>query len=844
MKHISIFALMLFAALSAQAQRVSETVALSKASQFFQSQRTGAHHGAPSMTTPELAYTAETKGEADFYVFNRSASSEGFVIINADEAGTPILGYSMSSTFKVDSLPDNMRWWISQYQKARAYAAPKSGRVSIPDLILTKWNQTDPYNSQIPTLGPSHEKLVTGCTATALAQVMKYWEYPTKGVGSNSYSIRYNSTYNVTFSASFSNTTYDWANMLNEYSDGYTPAQAKAVALLMYHAGVAENSSYGQSSTGGTSAATTAIGPALLKHFDYDKGMRYDKRDDYTDAAWEEMIYNELSKGRPIVYSGSNPSNPNSGHCFVCHGYNAQNGLYAINWGWGGYADGYFALTGTDALLPNYSGTGGGNVDEAYSAGQSVYTHIQPNKGNGYEYRFCAKELSVVPSSGAQAASYTINRGSTVGSGEMKDGEFKLNIPLFRCVSLPSTTYDFGVAFRNVATGQVYFSDRFTYTGQVNLGDYYTNRSYSFNSSAIPYNGTYEVLLAIKPEGGEWTAVDYTGDPTMLSRMTVKGGTNAERAELPITLPHDQLQVSKTMTVQYHDNYKGSLTFTSSNPSVATVSSAGVITALSEGQTTITVKAAGDGNFLPTTKNLTLNVTKHVTYPVAFECTATELHVGETASCKVSNPIYGGQVTYSVLPEGIVSVDANGNIKALSAGSATITATAYGHGDYHSTTQHLTLHVLEARPAQVAGLCFYDNPYVGTGNIFLPSDCNVRMQLINTGAADATCYVAFKADGGGYHANIDCKKGGVIENHGLSLSSIVSEFTPGKFYTIEFYLDEEHTKPMNVPSIRFYYAKSDQPTMGELIQVIKAAKEQGKIKKALIRALADKVLKR
>lgn len=844
MKYISIFALALLATLSAQAQRVSQTVAQSKAAQFFQSQRTGAHHGAPSMVSPELAYTAETKGEADFYVFNRSASSEGFVIINADESGTPILGYSMSSTFVADSLPDNMRWWISQYQKTKAYAAPKPGRVSIPNLIKTTWDQGDPFNSQIPTLGPGHEKFVTGCTATALAQVMKFWEYPTKGVSSNSYSIRYNSTYNITFSASFSNTTYDWANMLDDYSDGYTTAQAKAVATLMYHAGVAETSTYGQSSTGGTSAATVAIGPALLKHFNYDKGMHFDRRDDYADAVWEEMIYSELSKGRPIVYSGSNPSNPSSGHCFICHGYNALNGLYAINWGWGGYADGYFALTGTDALLPNYSGTGGGNKDEAYSASQSVYTHIQPNKGNDYEYRFCAKELTVTPSTGVQSASYTINRGSTLGGGEMKDGAFKLNIPLFRCVSLQSTTYDFGAAYRNVATGQVYFSDRFSYTDQVDLGDSYSNRSYNIYSSDIPYNGTYEVLLAIKPEGGNWIPVDYTGDPTKLPRITIKGGTNAERAELSISLPHDQLQVSKTMQIQYHDNYKGTFTFTSSSPNVATVSNTGLITGVGVGQTTITVKAAGDSNFLPTTKSFTLNVTKHVTYPVELACTATELYVGETARYTVSTPIYGGQVSYNVLPEGIVSVDANGNIKALSAGSATITATAHDHGDYHSTTQSVTIQVLEARPAQVAGLCFYDNPYVGTGNIFLPNDCNIRMLLINTGATDATCYVAFKADDGGYNASIVCEKGGEVERHRLDLSSIISAFTPGKFYTIEFYLDQERTKPMNVPSIRFYYAKSNQPTVGELIQVIKAAKEQGGIKKALIRALADKVLKR
>ena len=843
MKYISIFALALLATLSAQAQRVSQTVAQSKAVQFFQSQRTGAHHGAPSMVSPELAYTAETKGEADFYVFNRSASSEGFVIINADESGTPILGYSMSSTFVADSLPDNMRWWISQYQKTKAYAAPKPGRVSIPNLIKTTWDQGDPFNSQIPTLGPGHEKFVTGCTATALAQVMKFWEYPTKGVSSNSYSIRYNSTYNITFSASFSNTTYDWANMLDDYSDGYTTAQAKAVATLMYHAGVAETSTYGQSSTGGTSAATVAIGPALLKHFNYDKGMHFDRRDDYADAVWEEMIYSELSKGRPIVYSGSNPSNPTSGHCFICHGYNAINGLYAINWGWGGYADGYFALTGTDALLPNYSGTGGGNKDEAYSASQSVYTHIQPNKGNDYEYRFCAKELTVTPSTGVQSASYTINRGSTLGGGEMKDGAFKLNIPLFRCVSLQSTTYDFGAAYRNVATGQVYFSDRFSYTDQVDLGDSYSNRSYNIYSSDIPYNGTYEVLLAIKPEGGNWIPVDYTGDPTKLPRITIKGGTNAERAELPISLPHDQLQVSKTMQIQYHDNYKGTFTFTSSSPNVATVSNTGLITGVGVGQTTITVKAAGDSNFLPTTKSFTLNVTKHVTYPVELTLSAERLHVGETLTVKSVSPLYDGVITCTSADNSVVSVDASGNIKGLEEGTTILTVVAAAKGDFEQTTQTITLTVGPKLPVQTSGVCFYDTPYIGANNIVTDDNMKLMRFVTNKLSSDAKFYSKVIVNGG-YTTVTTTLSPDFKQSTVYDLAGVKQYLTPGKFYTIEFYLDESLTKPMNVPSIRFYYAKSNQPTVGELIQVIKAAKEQGGIKKALIRALADKVLKR
>lgn len=842
MRHLSLLALALLSTLTTQAQRVSEAVALTKASQFFQSQHTGAHHGAPSRISPELAYTAETKGEADFYVFNRSASSEGFVIINADESGTPILGYSMSSTFVADNLPDNMRWWISQYQKAKAYVAPTPGRVSIHDLIKTKWNQGTPFNSRIPTLGPSYKKFVTGCTATAMAQVMKFWEYPTKGVGSNSYSILYNGTFNITFSVSYSNTTYDWANMLDDYSHGYTTEEEKAVATLMYHAGVAENSIYGSSSNG-TQAPTIATGPALLKHFDYDKGMRFDMRDDYTDAAWEEMIYSELSKGRPIIYSGKNPSNPESGHCFVCHGYNAQNGLYAINWGWGGYADGYFALTGTDALLPDYSGAGGGSDDEAYSANQSVYTHIQPNKGNEYEYRFCAKDIEVRPSqTGTAAPSYTINRSGSVGSGEMEDGMLYLNVASLRCVSMPATEYELAVAFRSVETGKLFFTERISHTATFEMGAAYINRTYGFRTSDIPCNGTYEVLPAFKHEGGSWTPADYTGDPSKLPLVTVKGGTDAERAELPISLPHDQLQVSKTMVVACHGNYNGNCTFTSSDPSVATVSSTGVITGLSVGTTTITVEAEGDSHFLPTTERFTLHVTPHVTYPVELALSAERLHVGETLRVKAVSPLYDGVITCTPADKSIISVDASGNVRGLEEGTTTLTIVASAKDDFEESTQTLTVTVGPQLPEQTSGLCFYDTPYIGASNIVTDDNMNLVRFATNKLASGANFYAKINVNGGYTYVTTTLPSGYRGEST-YNLAGLKSYMTPGKFYTIEFYLDEEFTQPMNVPSIRFYYAKSNQPTVGELVQVINTAKEQGGIKKALIRALADKVLK-
>ncbi len=302
---------------------------------------------------PVLAYKAGTEQDVSFYVFNNT--TEGFVMIGGKSDMPSILGFSYTGAFDYGKAPDNFLWWMKQYETSGTIkkTSTNTTKHSIAPLLTTKWGQYEPFNNAIPSLGANYKAFPTGCTATAMSQVMKYYGHPQNGIGANSYSITYNGTNTLNFSADFANTYYDWNNMLDDYSAGYNQTQADAVATLMYHAGVSENMKY--SSLSSADSKKGAI--ALINNFNYDRALTRGERKYFTDNDWENVIYNELANGRPVLYSGTSVNGDETiGHEFICHGYNADYDLYAINWGWAGLYDGYFALTGKMALNPYNKG--------------------------------------------------------------------------------------------------------------------------------------------------------------------------------------------------------------------------------------------------------------------------------------------------------------------------------------------------------------------------------------------------------------------------------------------------------------------------------------------------------
>lgn len=438
-------------------QTVSPDDAKAKAMTFMKksSKMKAASANGESMS---LAYTAKSGDETYFYVFNNGQN--GYVIVSGDEVAQDILGYSDNGTFDYAKLPENMKWFLSCYENqisygikivkegkltaseiSRAKSAPrKAPKAAIDYLVQTKWDQGAPFNCMQPwniekgIITDDGYALATGCVATAGAQIMKFHEWPDTGVGSHTDIYKFDG---MTFSANFGETTYQWDKMNNEYGIcEYNGDEADlAVGTLMYHVGVAADMQYGQLMFGGSGASTRKLAEALVTYFKYSKGITYHERAYYSDEQWEDMVYDELAAGRPVLYGGQQESG--SAHAFVCDGY--ENGLYHINWGWSGIYDDYFLLTpvagsGT-ALCPEGSGSGGGEAGEGYYMSQHIGIGITPDR-NGTSQ----------PAKSAFTLGITLITSSTTPGGNISiDGYYCGNS------SVVAQSYNVKMKFTNIA---------------------------------------------------------------------------------------------------------------------------------------------------------------------------------------------------------------------------------------------------------------------------------------------------------------------------------------------------------------------------------------------------------
>ena len=390
-----ILLLALVCALSTDAATITATRAQELANEFLSGRQARL---APSTSSPTLMLAHEAKsadGVTDYFVFNRG-TNQGFVIVSADDQALPVLGYSDNGTFVAEDIPDNMRWWLSEYQRQiewmRSHPSAQPLRLatlstSVAPLLTTQWNQGRPYNLLCPEVeGTSSGRAWTGCVATAVAQIMKYHRWPNQGTGHHSYGWTAPDGNRVTLSADFAQSRYQWSVMADRYGLDYdnniyaangnenwslaTQAQIDEISRLMSDVGIALDMNYGSSGSG---AASANVLPALSIFFGYTSTMRHLLRnyEDYYDLgeSWDAIMRAELDAGRPIYYSGSNN---NSGHAFVFDGYDT-NGYFHINWGWGGTSDGYFASA---SLNPNEQGAG--SSEGGYNMGQTAVIGIEP----------------------------------------------------------------------------------------------------------------------------------------------------------------------------------------------------------------------------------------------------------------------------------------------------------------------------------------------------------------------------------------------------------------------------------------------------------------------------------
>ncbi len=472
-----------------------------------------------------LAYTAKFRDISNtqatyetplYYIFN-AEDNKGFVIVSANDNVYPVLGYATEGNLNMSSgLAQNFKKWLENYKNQIIYVITNHLRAteliksqwkklengdllnanknanSVNPLLTTTWSQSPYYNDLCPydvNAGAANGyHAVTGCPATAMAQIMKYWNYPATGTGFHSY----NHPYYGTLSANFGATTYDWASMPDHLS-----GPNNAVATLMYHCGVAVEMQYGPTSSGsyvimdGYPQEQTCE-YAYKTYFGYDpntiQGLR---RSNYSDSAWIQLLKNELDAGRPVQYAGFGQG----GHTFVCDGYDINN-YFHMNWGWGGYADGYFLI---DALNPGSGGTGAGAG--TYNNGQQAIIGIQPLQGGNnntnnfditlYDY------VTANPNPVWFGSPFTVHTDVANWSQQTFTGDWT--------AAIFDSNYNF-LDFVEILSG---------YT--LNGNSHYTNGlDFSTQGMINILPGSYYIGIFYRPTGGDWVIAGINGSYTNL----------------------------------------------------------------------------------------------------------------------------------------------------------------------------------------------------------------------------------------------------------------------------------------------------------------------------------------
>ena len=297
------------------------------------------------------------------------------VIINNVPIGTGytievdghVVAFSDEGQFDFENMPPAMQGWLAlmehealllQRGKATVHRAPRRA-ADIPPMLTTRWGQRLPFNLMTPEYDEGAH-CATGCVATAMAQILKYWSatietkeipgYTTESLGLQLEALP--------------PTTFDYDLMVDEYEDMFDHSEsAYAVAKLMRYCGQAAEMDYDINSGAYT------IGRYLADYFGF--SADYEDKDHYTHLiGWDDLIYDELADGRPMLYSGKKMTG--AGHVFVVDGY--KDGYFHINWGWNGSNNGYYKLT-----LANPDDPDSAYLWEGYRWAQRAVIGLQPD---------------------------------------------------------------------------------------------------------------------------------------------------------------------------------------------------------------------------------------------------------------------------------------------------------------------------------------------------------------------------------------------------------------------------------------------------------------------------------
>ena len=507
MKKLFIILLAAMAIADAKAELLDPSAALQRAMEEIPAG--AARRAVRAQNFRQVKPEAISATESEIYLF---AAPTSLMIVSAESEGKGLLGYAENYVEGAE-LPPSMICMLNLYaEEIRALrngevvaaTAPAGSRADfspIEPICKTTWNQDAPYNDGSPSL--NGKKTYTGCVATAMAQVLKTFEYPEKCSG-GTFSYKWQNG-NKNLSMNFDNTTLRWSDMLDSYSGTTTAVQRASVSGLMKAVGYASQMNYGTEASGTQSLECVA---GIIRNFDYDYSMKFLQRAWFELADWQKMVYDELAAGRPVYYDGQNLEE-NAGHAFVVDGYSSD-GLFHVNWGWGGYLDGYFRLT---ALNPDgqqgIGGSGGG-----YSDGCSALFGMKPGRTLTLEQA----PLVFAISGGDMVLSPTnTSLGRDVTVSFTNKGIFMNYMPFE-----VSGVY-VGMKFISHTTGQVYYGEP---SGPIdNLKPYYGYYSVGAKIKEGMPAGNYTVQLYVCRDGDDSTAYDVYADVTTEWRKTavVKG---------------------------------------------------------------------------------------------------------------------------------------------------------------------------------------------------------------------------------------------------------------------------------------------------------------------------------
>lgn len=415
----------------------------------------------------------ETSVQPQYEVVNATVNNTPcFAVVVATENGVSVMGYGDNA--HITELPDALLDIVNHAATSRLAAGSNDTFTPVAPMLTTKWGQNEPFNLKAPTVDGEHG--VAGCVAVAMAQVLNYWRSETPGYDSIEYVDDKTGASGAEVQVDFSQVHYDWSLMLDDYSDGYTDAQAQEVARLMYECGAASAASwqikntYSNGKLVSSTKATSAAPPYVALNRYYNFNCSFLSRIYTATPIFMEVVREELYAGRPVIYGGSSST---SAHAFVVDGLDAQ-GFGHINWGWSGEADGYYDL---NVCMPSNATTS----DEAYDSGQHLVYGIRPRQ-NDESYKPAYVQTGFMPH--PEVTPYMGTYGVTTN----------FYSPNIGYVGTPSTEAKFyGFCWVDCNTGEIATKGEYWYNYNTNRYSYFPNYSgvTYFSASGGRYDGVW-----------------------------------------------------------------------------------------------------------------------------------------------------------------------------------------------------------------------------------------------------------------------------------------------------------------------------------------------------------------